>query len=102
MCKCLISIYIHVSVNAEHVSVNVKLCKSILCYVKQHKCQTNTLTWFYVTIFLLGEGVNFIMFLLIGQPNETLEKKTKQNKTSKHAPTINYSGSQEDMIIKGI
>jgi glutaredoxin len=55
-----------------------------------------------VTIFLLGEGVNFIMFLLIGQPNETLEKKTKQNKTSKHAPTINYSGSQEDMIIKGI
>jgi len=40
------------------------------------------------------------MFLLIGQPNETLEKK--QSKTSKHAPTINYYGSQEDMIIKGI
>jgi hypothetical protein len=39
-----------------------------------------------VTIFLLGEGENFIMFLLIGQPNRTLEKKkTKQNKTSKHA-----------------
>jgi len=40
-----------------------------------------------VTIFLLGEGEDFIMFLLIGQPNEPLEK-TKQNKTSKHAPTI--------------
>jgi hypothetical protein len=26
----------------------------------------------------------------------------KQNKTSKHLPTINYYGSQEDMIINGI
>jgi hypothetical protein len=53
-----------------------------------------------VAIFLLGEGENFIMFLLIGQPNKTLKKnKTKQNKTSKHAPIINYYGSQEDMII---
>jgi hypothetical protein len=51
--------------------------------------------------FYLGEGEDFIMFLLIGQPNETLKKKQK-NKTSKHAPTINYYGSQEDMIIKGI
>jgi hypothetical protein len=73
---------LHVNVNVEHVSANVKLCKSNLCYVRQHMCQTNTLIWFYVAIFLLGEGENFIMFLLIGQPNKTLEKnKTKQNKT---------------------
>jgi hypothetical protein len=53
-----------------HVSVNVKLCKFILCHVKQHKCKckikyihmvlhdyvkeckckTNTFIWFYALV----------------------------------------------------
>ncbi len=101
MCKYLISIYIHVNVNAEHVSVNVKLCKSNLCYVKQHKCQTNTLIWFYVAIFLLG-GRGGFHNVFVDRPTKWDIKKKQKNKTSKHAPTINYYGSQEDMIIKGI
>jgi hypothetical protein len=49
-----------------------------------------------VAIFLLGEGENFIMFFIDRPTNK------KQNKISKHAPIINYYGSQEDMIINGI
>jgi len=42
MCKCLIFI---------NVCVSVKLCKSILCHVKQYKCKTNTPIWFYATMY---------------------------------------------------
>ncbi len=40
MCKCLISIYVH---------VNVKSCKSILCYVKQCMCKIK-----YIYMILQG------------------------------------------------
>jgi hypothetical protein len=41
-----------------------------------------------VAIFLLGEGEDFIMFLLIGQPNETLEKKKNKTKHQNMHPQL--------------
>jgi hypothetical protein len=89
------------------VNVHVKLFKSILCCVKQYKCKCKSkyipmiLCWHiklckcknkptYMVLhgyvynnvkkrFLLREGGNFIMFLVIGQPNDSLQKKKFQN-----------------------
>ncbi len=75
MTKCIRSVCIHV--NVEHKThVNVKLCKSILSYVKQ--CKTMSLLFGGKGS---GRGKIFKMFLVMGQSKWPITTHKKTLKT---------------------
>ncbi len=97
MCVNGLVLRLHVTLNVEHETVNVKLCKFILCCVKQCKCKTNTFTLIYATMwnnvrkcgFYLEREEGFHNSFVIGQPNGPLQKKkTHQNICGLGAPPL--------------